>query len=833
MKKSTPARKFVRLNHIFFRISLMFPFALLLSLIPFIGHAQLSQGGKPLSFDSKMEKTYRIETMPDVDVQKAIAEDALTDKASPYRFGINIPVDLNVLAMGETQILAGGDKLVRFGIQSKGALSLNLTFSKFKLPEGGKLFIYNADQTMVIGAFTDFNNQKDGQFATMLLKGDEITLEYFEPAEVNFKTELTVGIVTHGYKDVFGYAKAFGSSGSCETNVNCPVAADWQCEKRSVVMLLVNNGSGLCSGALVNNTKQDKAPLVLTANHCYDPAQSVSTWVFYFNWESATCANPSSSPPKSQTMTGATLKANSGGSDFALVQINNPVPDAFNASYAGWSRAGTTVSSAFAIHHPSGDIKKFSIAAGGTVGSATVNLGHGPADCWQTAQWTLGVTEPGSSGSPLFDPQHRIVGQLYGGPSSCTASAANKFDYYGKFHVSWTGGGSSATRLQDWLDPNGSNPTTLNTLGCAPPPCTLAATATASAPIACFGGTTTVVVSATGGAAPVTGTGTFTVGTGAYSFTVTDANGCKSTASGNISQPTELKATAVAGTILCKGGTTTVVVSATGGTAPYTGTGTFTVSAGAYSFTVTDKNGCKKTVSGSISEPPALTVEAGNCQFVYYGYGSNCATLTAVGAGGVGGYTYSWSSGATTASASVCPIITTTYTVTVKDANGCKATDIVTVEVIDVRCGNNMDKVQICHNGQSLCVAANSVANHLSHGDKLGVCGAPTPCTGVQALISNRNSSASNKPLGDKVEMSIFPNPMQTNITVELENITEGVAQLEILDMTGRKVYQKTESMSAGFNQVTLDLQSLSKGLYLVRLRDSNNQEAMVKVNKM
>src|SRR6185295_12736607 len=104
--------------------------------------------------------------------------------------------------------------------------------------------------------------------------------------------------------------------------------------------------------------------------------------------------------------------------------------------------------------------------------------------------------------------------------------------------------------------------------------------------IACNGGTTSVSVSASGGTAPYSGTGSFTVGAGPYSYTVTDAYGCTATASGNITEPSPLTASSPAGSIACNAGTTSVSASASGGTAPYSGTGSFTVGAGPYSYTV-------------------------------------------------------------------------------------------------------------------------------------------------------------------------------------------------------------------------------------------------------
>jgi hypothetical protein len=125
-----------------------------------------------------------------------------------------------------------------------------------------------------------------------------------------------------------------------------------------------------------------------------------------------------------------------------------------------------------------------------------------------------------------------------------------------------------------------------------------------------------------GGQTTATATG---LAAGYYLVTVTDANGCTAMATAVISQPTALVATATPGTILVNGGTTSVTVTAAGGIAPYTGTGTFTnVSAGTHSYTVTDANGCSSTSTITITQPSlftALTVTA----FIegYYIPGSN------------------------------------------------------------------------------------------------------------------------------------------------------------------------------------------------------------------
>lgn len=412
--------------------------------------AQISQHGTPVSFISKgmiLQKNIPTRSMAAIDVQKLLLEDIVNDrnKEIPWRFGQNIPVNIDIKS-GVCDVLSSGDRLWRLRIYSQGAFSLNFNFDNYNLPRGAKLFLYNESKTRCYGAFTEFNNQQDKNFATTLLEGESIIFEYFEPKNAPFEGMLHLSRVTHGYRNVLDFtAKNFGTSGACNNNVKCPIGAGWEDQVRSVCML-VTGGSGFCTGALVNNTANDGTPYVLTANHC-STSNDFASWIFWFNWESATCQNPTSNPTHDQaTTSGCVLKARNAGSDFCLVQMNQPPPTNFNVYYSGWSSDPTAATSLVCIHHPDGDIKKLS-----TAGAAT-SITYSSAQCWN-APWISGVTEPGSSGSPLFDQNHRVVGQLYGGPSACGASASNLNDNFGKFAISWNTGTTPSTRLKDWLDP--------------------------------------------------------------------------------------------------------------------------------------------------------------------------------------------------------------------------------------------------------------------------------------------------------------------------------------------------------------------------------------------
>jgi len=420
-------------------------------------YAQLSEGGTPVSFHKKgLETTIPFTQMPGVDVQALMAEDEINNaqKVGPYRFGAELPVNISMSNSGLWEDLKGAG-LWREGLRSEGALSMSLIFDNFYLPEGAKLFVYSEDKSQVLGAFTQKNNQAGGYFATSLIAGDAIILEYYEPANVRGQGHFTITTVVHAYRDVMNLLNksTTASSGACNINVACSLGNGWQNEINAVTR--VQLGGGLCTGTLVNNTSLDGTQYYLTANHCYQ-GSNPATWVFYFNYEASTCNGTSG--PSSHTVTGSTFKANNAGSDFALVEINNTIPSNYNPYLAGWRNDNVASSSEIVIHHPQGDIKKISEDQ-----DPVTSASWSGATTWKIGAYEQGTTEPGSSGSPLFDENtHQVIGQLYGGGAACNGSNPNNQpDYYGKFAVSWATGGTSSTELVDWLDPGNTGTTSL------------------------------------------------------------------------------------------------------------------------------------------------------------------------------------------------------------------------------------------------------------------------------------------------------------------------------------------------------------------------------------
>src|SRR5690606_11913221 len=144
------------------------------------------------------------------------------------------------------------------------------------------------------------------------------------------------------------------------------------------------------------------------------------------------------------------------------IELNGSIINQPNIAVAGWNRGTTAATNGVSIHHPSGDAKKISIFTTAPARNDNYTLFNGldvVGDQHWVAAWTFGVTEGGSSGSPLVDQNQRIVGQLAGGNSFCNSPVQD--DGYGRFDNSWTGGGTNATRLSNWLGGT-TPPTTLN-----------------------------------------------------------------------------------------------------------------------------------------------------------------------------------------------------------------------------------------------------------------------------------------------------------------------------------------------------------------------------------
>ncbi|HIP33009.1 MAG TPA: T9SS type A sorting domain-containing protein [Crocinitomicaceae bacterium] len=590
-----------------------------LSLVGSITFGQQGDGGSPRYSGNKNAIDSRSFSTPDVAV--LLAEDAITDatKDSRWRFGFNNYTNFNLSNSGTWRNLSNGGKIWQLSLTCANALTVNLTLDNVVIPEGNEMYVFNPSKSFILGKFSA-KHLYEGQLGTELVPGETAIIEYYvAPENLEAIRSLTINTVTHGYRTAAEFqAKAFGSSGGCNMNSICPDGVPITNAIRAT-MMLVSGSNGFCTGSMINNTANDGTPYVLTANHCFS---NPATWIFRFNWASATCANPGGSP-SFQSISGAVLRSRRTPSDFCLVEVtggleNGTVPLAFNTYFPGWDNNDTPASSAHCVHHPSGDIKKISFDDNAL--SSANGMGSTEANSQWRVVWDRNTTtEPGSSGSPLFDQNGRIIGQLWGGGASCGNLSAP--DYYGKVSYSWNPSGSNSTnQLKFWLDPSNTGVTTLD--GYDPIVLCSSSYSNSSTPETCFNdGVGSVTVTFTAGNS--TGA-TFDIGNGPQA------------------------------------------------------SGTFTgLTQGTYDIDVIDGDACLTTVSVTVSGPANLTIGAGVNAEVTANSGSINLTIN----GGTANYSVSWTgpNGFASSSEDISGLAGGTYNVTVTDANGCTVSNSYTV----------------------------------------------------------------------------------------------------------------------------------------------------------
>lgn len=394
-------------------------------------------------------------------------DDQRRDQGLPPRFALPIERHVSPKDAGTWENLDKDTLLWRLRVRSPGAVSLNLGFGQYRMTPGGSLHLYSADRTHLVQPFTSADNEAHGELWTPVVLTDDLVVELVVPANEIDQLLLELHWINQGYRGFRSNPVAL-MSGSCNVDVVCPEGLPWQLEIPSVGVISTG-GSTFCTGFLVNNVRQDLKPYFMTANHCGINSGNAASLVVYWNFENSTCRAPGSGASGgagngslAQFNTGSFFRAGSSASDFTLVELDDAINPVFDVSYSGWDATGANGTSAVAIHHPNTDEKRISFENQATVTSSYLGTSSpGDGTHVRVVDWDLGTTEPGSSGSPLFNQAHRILGQLHGGGAAC---GNNDSDYYGRFSVSWNGGGTNSTRLKNWLDPDNTGALVLDTV---------------------------------------------------------------------------------------------------------------------------------------------------------------------------------------------------------------------------------------------------------------------------------------------------------------------------------------------------------------------------------
>ena len=444
-------------------------------------YGQIGEGGLPPSFfqSVNMRSVNSIDTIPnfealiDFNVDKLIREDSISlENHNSSRAAKSIPLNLNIDSTGVWNQV-NNLNVWQQSISAKGAKGIILSYKDFYIPIGGKLFIYNADKSQVLGGYNHDTNPNGGLFATEMITGESITLEYVGSSISEEKPRIIIDDLGYVYDErslIYSEINLRSRPNSpstilCAININCPDGNLWKKQKRGVIMLTIkrnDNSWVYCSGSLVNNTAEDGKPLVLTASHCFENGGIPEQSIFYFNYENEGCTNGNRiDPPTTKTLVGAVNLMQSPidkGGDGYLMNLNTNVPEEWHPYYNGWDIRNVTANSGVVIHHPNGDLKKITTFVtplttytykddGNNTGATNAH--------WRVVYDGNSVTQGGSSGSPIFNENGLIVGALSGGASTCVKRYDP--DLFAKLWYNWDQYAfdtkNSTQKMQPYLDP--------------------------------------------------------------------------------------------------------------------------------------------------------------------------------------------------------------------------------------------------------------------------------------------------------------------------------------------------------------------------------------------
>lgn len=365
-----------------------------------------------------------------------------------------------------------GGRIWSLSFLSKDATSLCLILSDLYLPDGSAICITNKQGNYLMGPITWENVKNKDYLATDFIPGREATLYAFEPSTCLGQVSISVKDVVSSIvpTELDSLQKGLSSSGNCYVDVACYDDFAYKTQSDAICRFSISDGSSIDAGTgcLIRTTDNSFPPYILTAYHVIDMNDNdiVEQWeidalqnsTFVFKYKQPVCGGNLSSPYViNNYVTGASFLAGWKDTDFALLRLNLSESEQqyFRQSmyWLGWDRNSSAPQCGICLHHPEGGDMKISIDDDQL---QTYSL-DGYSGFWKSI-WDEGVIFNGSSGAPVIDNHNRVRGQLKSSVNgSKTDPCANTQSIFGKFNLSWEGGGTSTTRLKDWLNPSNYN----------------------------------------------------------------------------------------------------------------------------------------------------------------------------------------------------------------------------------------------------------------------------------------------------------------------------------------------------------------------------------------
>ncbi len=357
--------------------------------------------------------------------------------------------------------------------------------------------------------------------------------------------------------------------------------------------------------------------------------------------------------------------------------------------------------------------------------------------------------------------------------------------------------------------------------------------------VLCNGGTGSITITASGatpgykyanGANPY-GTGNVfaPLVAGTYTLHVRDTNNCQKDTIVNLTQPTPLAITAPVNNVLCNGGTGSVTIHATGGTATYTYASganaygpdsTFSFTAGTYTLHTKDANGCIKDTVITITQPPLLTVSGSATNVLCNGDASG--TITVTGAGGTPGYTYANGANAYGPTNTFTGLTAGTYTIHTKDANGCiKDTTITITQPPAINVTPTVTNV-LCNGGTgSISIAATGGVPAYTYANGANAYGPSNNFSPLAAGTYTIHTKDANSCIKDAIVTVTQPTPIVVTPTVTNVLCNGGTGSISIAATGGTPAYTYANGAANYTNSNTFA--ALAAGTYTIHTKDANS----------
>ena len=399
----------------------------------------------------------------------APAEKPATNNADGrFCFAKVLETDIDFLS-NATKFSSQSTDIYKLIVCSKNAYSLGFCFTDLFLETGAELFVYNADSSSYIEPLT----LNHSTLRTSQISGDSIVIELrteknSEPKTFKIKKVYYDFLGITGIKNTLLKIRSNNASCSSEVDINCDEGLDYQDIKHAVLRYTFEEDNMLymCTGTLINNYQNDGTPYMLTAAHCVCSDKIAETVITYFNYEKISCESRQEAACK--TIEGASLVATAPKTmytpsfgrrfevpemDFSLLKLSTVPTADYEPYYAGFTVSEDEgLEKVACIHHPNGDYKKISISKSEPYVDTYPNEDdetNYDINChWHIAQWAVGTTETGSSGSALLNSSKKIIGILSGGYASCSDPVN---DYFQMFSKAWDSFPNKENQLKYWL----------------------------------------------------------------------------------------------------------------------------------------------------------------------------------------------------------------------------------------------------------------------------------------------------------------------------------------------------------------------------------------------